>query len=449
MQVRLRAPAGGGPPAGTATLYGATALVADPACVVTPDDDCLRPGPGASTLGQRAVTERVERFVVQVPGALAVGDTLWLQAEVQLGARVVWSAPAQVTVADGAADPDGDGVSNLDEALAATNPGLADTDGDGLRDGADPHPRRFGEASCDDGRDEDADHLVDCEDDDCFADPVCGEQACADGADDDGDGAIDCADDDCWGAGCESPGTTAWVTGGRMTNRWGSGDYGIPTAFGGSAVANPGRTAELRDLRGRLRHVDAAGVAHTCAWSVDAADLYQQSFDGSPRQIPGWPNPRNTRVLSSTTAAGDVHVTRTDAFDAQRGAWIFVHQDRVSRVDRAGVRVQPGCGFADDAFLPPFVGVDLRPFAHAPRPGCRTRPVGVVPGQTWYAGLNARADIIWDNYFYGSDACAADWNVVQRANDLKPAGVFGVCDDGRAPVLQGAWTGEAVGVCRP
>ena len=54
---------------------------------------------------------------------------------------------------------------------------------------------------CTDGADNDADGLLDCEDDDCAADPACLEQDCADGVDNDGDGRQDCADEDCWGNG--------------------------------------------------------------------------------------------------------------------------------------------------------------------------------------------------------------------------------------------------------
>ncbi len=52
---------------------------------------------------------------------------------------------------------------------------------------------------CDDGIDNDADGLIDCDDPDCFADPDCqGEtEDCTDGIDNDGDGLIDCDDPDC------------------------------------------------------------------------------------------------------------------------------------------------------------------------------------------------------------------------------------------------------------
>ena len=61
------------------------------------------------------------------------------------------------------------------------------------------------EVACADGRDDDADGLVDCEDGECFA--ACTER-CDDGVDDDGDGDVDCRDEDCWGRStCDVPAT--------------------------------------------------------------------------------------------------------------------------------------------------------------------------------------------------------------------------------------------------
>ena len=82
----------------------------------------------------------------------------------------------------------------------------ADDDADELVDCDDPDcgPACGGEAepretACDDGLDDDGDGLVDCLDDDCVADCDDRERDCSDGDDDDGDGEIDCADDDCFG----------------------------------------------------------------------------------------------------------------------------------------------------------------------------------------------------------------------------------------------------------
>ena len=54
---------------------------------------------------------------------------------------------------------------------------------------------------CGNGADDDADGHVDCDDQDCHADPACGEtplEDCGNGADDDGDDFTDCDDQDCW-----------------------------------------------------------------------------------------------------------------------------------------------------------------------------------------------------------------------------------------------------------
>ncbi len=58
------------------------------------------------------------------------------------------------------------------------------------------------ELNCADGRDDDVDGYVDCEDDDCARSSVClprFESNCSNGADDDSDGATDCEDPDCAG----------------------------------------------------------------------------------------------------------------------------------------------------------------------------------------------------------------------------------------------------------
>ncbi len=53
------------------------------------------------------------------------------------------------------------------------------------------------EASCSDGRDEDADGLTDCDDPDCSGDQACVVEVCDNGIDDDSDGQTDCDDSDC------------------------------------------------------------------------------------------------------------------------------------------------------------------------------------------------------------------------------------------------------------
>jgi hypothetical protein len=57
------------------------------------------------------------------------------------------------------------------------------------------------ETSCDDGKDDDCDGTIDCDDADCLHPGACGcrqqELYCGDGKDDDCDGKTDCADEDC------------------------------------------------------------------------------------------------------------------------------------------------------------------------------------------------------------------------------------------------------------
>ena len=57
-----------------------------------------------------------------------------------------------------------------------------------------------GTEDCNNGLDDDADGLVDCDDPDCVDSDACpGIEICTNGIDDDGDGAVDCADSDCAG----------------------------------------------------------------------------------------------------------------------------------------------------------------------------------------------------------------------------------------------------------
>jgi hypothetical protein len=60
------------------------------------------------------------------------------------------------------------------------------------------------ESSCVDGRDNDCNGFVDCDDPVCATEPPCADvlygipfEDCCDGVDNDGDGAADCADDEC------------------------------------------------------------------------------------------------------------------------------------------------------------------------------------------------------------------------------------------------------------
>lgn len=97
-------------------------------------------------------------------------------------------------------------------ALASTSGCFTlDFDGDGLIDHPPPAGYEVDEASCANGRDDDQDGLIDCQDDDCLMRGHCGEQLpigtmyhpenrfdyCSDGIDNDDDGQFDCGDPGC------------------------------------------------------------------------------------------------------------------------------------------------------------------------------------------------------------------------------------------------------------
>jgi hypothetical protein len=99
--------------------------------------------------------------------------------------------------------------------LVALAPGCfsLDRDGDGFIDEPPPGGYERDELACADGRDNDQDRRVDCQDSDCLMGGFCGEQVppeeqrgvertadfCTDGIDNDGDGQFDCGDRDCQG----------------------------------------------------------------------------------------------------------------------------------------------------------------------------------------------------------------------------------------------------------
>jgi hypothetical protein len=69
-----------------------------------------------------------------------------------------------------------------------------------------------GPYACQDGSDDDGDGFIDCQDPECFAEPVCPavEHACSDGVDNDNNGAADCADIRCaWACAALSASTCA------------------------------------------------------------------------------------------------------------------------------------------------------------------------------------------------------------------------------------------------
>lgn len=135
---------------------------------------------------------------------------------------------------------------------------------------------------CANGRDDDCDGLMDCEDDDCETDPSCVERVCDDDLDDDGDGRVDCTDDDCWGtAACIDARTLrARVLSGRAQRDqaravWLASCYAKATSFGppenelrmSRQLGHTGLHAT--NVIGSLAIETSAGTA-TCAWGISA-----------------------------------------------------------------------------------------------------------------------------------------------------------------------------------
>ncbi len=110
-------------------------------------------------------------------------------------------------------DADGDGYGYASDVRSACNQpsGYIPVGEEDCDDGdAAIHPGAS--EDCNDGRDEDCDGLLDCEDGDCALDQICtGETDCGDGDDNDEDSYADCQDPDCWSETCHPDGVFARV----------------------------------------------------------------------------------------------------------------------------------------------------------------------------------------------------------------------------------------------
>jgi len=82
----------------------------------------------------RTIADPTGTAQLRVPVQAAAGQALTIQA-VMLGARPHTSGTTTATVLDPALDPDLDGLNNLGELAAGTDPTRRDTDGGGVRDG--------------------------------------------------------------------------------------------------------------------------------------------------------------------------------------------------------------------------------------------------------------------------------------------------------------------------
>lgn len=174
--------------------------------------------------------------------------------------------------------------------------GLGDLDGDGWdvdNDCNDEEPAVNPDAAedCSDGRDDDCDALVDCEDGDCAGVGTCGEVTCDDGLDDDADGLIDCEDDDCWGGECHPEGVRVQVLGGRFALRedgerqagvgpyyWTTSNYDCH-AWGNHTADT---TMVVSGVHGVLQVLpsnaswDTTSARTSCTWSVKSMQRWQQ-----------------------------------------------------------------------------------------------------------------------------------------------------------------------------
>ncbi|MGF1464572.1 MAG: MopE-related protein [Sandaracinaceae bacterium] len=158
-----------------------------------------------STLG--STFDTVLYVLTACPSGAELGcndDTLGASSRVDL--NVV--ARQEVTlVVDGSGDDEGRYQLNIERLRPPEDcDDGRDNDGDGLVDcddpdcATDPSCCRPLLEVCDDGRDQDCDGLVDCEDPDCVAAPDCcvpTPELCDDGRDQDCDGLIDCLDPNC------------------------------------------------------------------------------------------------------------------------------------------------------------------------------------------------------------------------------------------------------------
>jgi len=133
------------------------------------------------------------------------------------------------------------------------------------------------EVDCVDGRDEDGDGLIDCEDGDCAQ--QCVETDCTDALDDDADGRIDCSDDDCWATQyCITP--TGVPIGTRVSSRVMGGHGGMEKRTRFASELGSFSISRSRDFLGRATSVwgtaqvlaPSATISTVCTWTVASAD---------------------------------------------------------------------------------------------------------------------------------------------------------------------------------
>lgn len=172
---------------------------------------------------------------------------------------------------------------------------------------------------CYDGRDNDRDGLIDCEDGDCAHTTQC-EEICGNEIDDDGDGAVDCGDDACFGEkGCPSQ---VGLQGGHV---WTAGDRQYSLDLWSATLSS---TFEARLLATQVEGTVQGSWHHhptTCTWTLDRV-----SWEG-------WGD-RFRSVFGSS----------------------FVNNDALGPY-RTGFAVSKGCPWKAPSFLPGQLGLDRVP----------------------------------------------------------------------------------------
>ncbi len=192
-----------------------------------------------------------------------------------------------------------------------------------------------GPEQCGDGKDNDGDGLLDCEDDDCIGNAACTETSCDNETDDDGDGFVDCADADCWGNGC--PVSKAKIeTAGSVSWKVASLDFAPTNSCSPNHLDTA--TITLNSPAGTMRYQSANGAGNwtTCNWSA------------------------------TKSVVKDVNFTPGSSFAAPR------------LILRSGFTVDAGCPIQDQRFLPLVVTLDEQPGMFGMRTG------GGGQGAPWF-----------------------------------------------------------------
>jgi len=237
----------------------------------------------------------------------------------------------------GWADAGGD----CDDADSARAPGLSevcddagvDEDCDDLSDCADSDCDGSCPEDCDDGRDNDGNGLLDCEDAACLDAAPCieGPGECNDGRDNDRDGLRDCYDDDCWNLGvCATATFTVDAVGElHFTRRQYSYAH-----FGTGGLSNYESTEErlsFDDITGHLRVATVLGSA-SCGLALDHGYMYQVVGDNDGRRFSSSASSGALALdsaCSTTMMAGLVPELFRDASSASSGRVLLFRFDGV------------------------------------------------------------------------------------------------------------------------